>query len=131
MRKYNSVLVVRFSSLGDVVLVGPVFSRLRELFPGSRITLLTKKKFKPVHEYNPCVDRVMCLEEFSSLIGLIRYLRGQHIDLMVDLHGNVRSRIVGFFSGIHEVVRYRKDFLSRRLLVWFRIGSQEPVRHTV
>ncbi len=89
-------LVVRFSSLGDVVLTSPVFENIKLNYPGSFVYFLTKKIYAPVFAESPFVDRVVSFEDYSfpSLIKFIKKIRPEAI---FDLHSSLRSRIIDLF----------------------------------
>jgi len=131
------VLFIRFSSLGDVLLTTPAVKSLKESLPESRITYLTKGAFAPLLEENPSVDRIVRLEGSSEGVGLsalIRLCRGMgKYDVVVDLHGNVRSRIACASISSGRTLRYVKHALRRRLWVmgWGRSGMGEVRKHVV
>src|ERR1051326_305368 len=104
----HKILVIRFSSLGDVVLTLPVFKRLRAAYPEARITALVKDAFADVLKGESAIDEVIVFKRSDSLVGLIQRIRQGHFDTILDLHANIRSRLVSFFSGAKRVARYRK-----------------------
>jgi heptosyltransferase II len=128
MRK---VLVIRFSSLGDVVLTTPVFQALRQAWPDARMTALTKEAFADALRSNPAIDECLVLHSGESLSTLIRRVRRERFDVVIDLHSNLRSRLVTLFSGAAQKVRYRKAALARRLYVRWRLASPELQEHTL
>ena len=128
MRK---VLVIRFSSLGDVVLTAPVFQALRQAWPDAQITALTKEPFADVLLGNPHLNTCMVLKNGESLASLIRRVRDEHFDTVIDLHSSLRSRLVSLFSGARQTTRYRKAVLARRLYVGWRWASGELQEHTL
>ena len=67
------VLVIRFSSIGDIILTSPVLRCLKQQVPGVEVHFLTKKSFGPLVEHSPYVDRVHVLED--SLGDAIRRLK--------------------------------------------------------
>jgi heptosyltransferase-2 len=93
----EDLLVIRFSSLGDVILVEPVFRALRARLPDARITFLTLRRYAPLHASHPDLDAVWAFEpERESLAGLRRQVRDAGYALIVDLHRSLRSRAVTF-----------------------------------
>ncbi len=85
----QKILIIRFSSIGDIVLTTPVIRCLREQLPGAEIHFLTKEKFYPVIRANPHIDRFHLLK--GSLTNIIRDLKKEHFDFIVDLHRNLRT----------------------------------------
>ena len=82
-------LVLRFSSIGDIVLTSPVLRCLRNLVPGAEIHFVCKEAFRPVLENNPNIDRLFSFREDSSEI--LKELRMNRYDAVIDLHHNLRS----------------------------------------
>jgi ADP-heptose:LPS heptosyltransferase len=85
-------LVVRFSSIGDIVLTTPVIRCLKNQVNGARIHYVTKEQFVPILSNNPYIDHV---HSFSgNLNALIRELKNEHFDYIIDLHHNLRSALL-------------------------------------
>ncbi|RMD70884.1 MAG: lipopolysaccharide heptosyltransferase family protein [Bacteroidetes bacterium] len=82
------VLVVRFSSIGDIVLTTPVVRALHRQL-GAEVHVVVKKAFAPIWEANPYVRRVHAMERHIG--ELIPDLRRQRFDYVADLHKNLRS----------------------------------------
>lgn len=87
-------LVIRFSSIGDIVLTTPVVRCLKLQVQHAEVHYLTKKNFAAILENNPYVDKVHVLEE--DLGALIRKLDNEKYDAVIDLHNNLRSARVKF-----------------------------------
>jgi ADP-heptose:LPS heptosyltransferase len=85
-------LIIRFSSIGDIVLATPVIRCLKEQVEGAEVHYLTKKAFLPVLLGNPCIDQVHVLD--NSLSEIIKQLKQIHFDYIIDLHHNLRTTIV-------------------------------------
>jgi ADP-heptose:LPS heptosyltransferase len=83
------VLVVRFSSIGDIVLTTPVVRGLKQQVPNCEVHFLTKKSFLPVLAHNPYISRIHTIEKDVS--EAIDALRKEHFDYVIDLHHNLRS----------------------------------------
>lgn len=86
------VLIIRFSSIGDIILTSPVARCLKEQLPGTEVHFLTKRAFTPLVQYSPHVDRVHALDD--DLGAIIGSLRKESFDLVVDLHHNLRTKRV-------------------------------------
>ena len=125
------ILVIRFSSLGDVVLTAPVFHRLRQWFPDAWIAVAVKEEFADVLAGNGDINERLTLKRGESLSAYIRHVREKEFDLVIDLHATLRSWIVSACSGAKRVLRYRKDILARRLYVRWRKSSASLERHTL
>lgn len=82
-------LIIRFSSIGDIVLTTPVIRNLKTQVEGAEIHYLTKKAFLPVLEENPYIDKIHLLD--NDLQKVIDKLKAVDIDFIIDLHHNLRS----------------------------------------
>lgn len=82
------VLVLRFSSIGDIVLTTPVVRSLKKQ-ADAEVDFLTKEHFKPILEPNPYINRVYTFKE--SISEVLPALRSNKYDLVIDLHRNLRS----------------------------------------
>lgn len=113
----SRLLVIRLSSLGDVVLTTPVLEALKAAWPNTPLTFLTKRAFAPVLKNHPQVDEVAVFEE-KGLWGWAGEIRRRHFDVVIDLHGTFRSRLWSLVAGAPRLVRYDKRASARRWLVW-------------
>ncbi|MFN8207342.1 MAG: glycosyltransferase family 9 protein [Bacteroidales bacterium] len=91
-------LVIRLSSIGDIVLTTPVVRCLKNQVPGAEIHYLTKKQFASLVNHNPYIDKVHVYDD--DLSSLIRQLREESFDYVLDLHHNLRSQIIKSRLGI-------------------------------
>ncbi len=85
----QKILIIRFSSIGDVVLTTPVIRCLKQQLPEADIHFLTKEKFYPVISANPHLSGIHLLKD--NMPSLLRELREENFDFIVDLHKNLRS----------------------------------------
>lgn len=124
------LLIVRFSSLGDIVLTSPVTRALRQAFPGAEIVFATKAVYEPLAIQLPGVNRVLSFESRQGLWPLIGQVRREQFDSVVDLHANLRSRWLTALSGAGSAVRYNKRRLARMGMTW-GMRRSIPSRHTI
>ncbi len=124
---YNRILVIRFSSLGDVVLAEPAFRALKQKHPQAQIAFATKQEYAGIFEGHSNIERIFSLDEdFEKFANEIR---GFNPDLIVDLHKNFRSRkLAGQFPKAQKLV-YPKERLERFLKVLTK--SRKPVAHAM
>ena len=126
----SRILVIRFSSMGDIVLTSPVTRRLRRICPDAEIDFLTRGEYAPLARALPGVSEVECLEPAAGLLRLVQRLRRRRYDLLIDLHGNMRSRLVVLAGNARRVLRYDKRRLARMAMVG-RPRRSRSVPHTV
>jgi ADP-heptose:LPS heptosyltransferase len=86
------ILIIRFSSIGDIVLTSPVVRCLKTQLPHAEIHYLTKKSFQPIIDNNPYIDKRFYLE--GDVIPLIFELLKEKYDVIIDLHKNLRTRYI-------------------------------------
>lgn len=127
------ILIVRFGSLGDILLTTPTVLNLKLARPNARITYLTKARFASLVERFDGVDEVAALPDRASTLDLIKLLYrldSRNFDLVVDLHGNPRSWFTRKFVTANRRVVYPKRRLERRAAV---TKKQIPQRypHTI
>ncbi len=116
----KKILVIRLGSLGDVILASAPILNLKLNFPDSHITFFTKEQFRPVVNCFESVDEVVVLPYSSNQTDFIRTLNmldKNNFDVVVDLHGNIRSMITRKFVTSSQTVVYPKRRLERYELV--------------
>ncbi len=83
------ILIIRFSSIGDIVLTTPVIRMAKEQIEGAEVHLVTKKSFASIVEANPYLDKIHVLED--KLKPLLAELKAEQYTHVIDLHNNLRS----------------------------------------
>ncbi len=120
MIDFPKILIIRLSSIGDIVLTSPFVRSVRKLFPDSIIDFAVKEQFVSLVSSNPNLNNVLAFEThggFKSLHKFSNLIRNEKYDLVIDLHKNLRSLYLRNNSGAQKVVKYRKDIFKRFLLV--------------
>jgi ADP-heptose:LPS heptosyltransferase len=100
------ILIIRFSSIGDIVLTTPVVRCVHKQL-GAEVHFLTKKNFKGIVESNPYIKKVWTIEKNVSEIA--DALKAENFDYVVDLHKNLRTWQV-------------KNTLSTQFLVFHKLN---------
>jgi heptosyltransferase-1 len=86
------ILVVRLSSMGDVIHTLPAAASLKHSIPNSRLTWLIRPRWAPLLEGNPYVDEIVTVERsFAASFAKARLLRARHFDLAVDFQGLIQT----------------------------------------
>ena len=111
-----NVLAVRFSSIGDILLITPLLRAIRHTHPGARVTVLTKREYVPLLSHNPHVHRVIGMPPGRSLLSVAAELRGDRYTHLLDLHDNLRSRALRVLVP-GRWRSYPKHRLARALLI--------------
>ena len=82
-------LIIRFSSIGDIVLTTPVIRCLKKQVPDAEVHFLTRAAFLPVVQHNPYLDKIHVLAHSWEL--MIEELKTEDYDYIIDLHHNVKT----------------------------------------
>lgn len=86
----KKILIIRFSSIGDIVLTTPVIRCIKNQLPDVKIHYLTKEQFLPVLEANPHIDQIFTMKD--KIDEVLPDLKKESYDFIVDLHKNFRSK---------------------------------------
>ncbi len=117
-------LILRFSSIGDIVLTTPVVRCLKLQYPHAEIHSLTKPAFKSILENNPYISQVHVLDK--PLLKKVMELKQLGFDSIIDLHNNLRTRII---KGVLDVPSFSFDKLNteKAQLVNFKLNTLSQV----
>jgi heptosyltransferase-1/heptosyltransferase-2 len=110
-----NILVVKLSSLGDIVLAMPSLRALRAHWPEAHISVAVNRAFAPLLSADPAVDHLVIraptpkirrLTTLRQALGFRLGRRGQPFDLAIDLQGNAHSAIWTYSSGARRMVGF-------------------------
>ncbi|NNC96302.1 MAG: glycosyltransferase family 9 protein [Chitinophagales bacterium] len=122
------ILLVRFSSIGDIVLTTPVIRCLKQQIPNSEIHYLTKSAYSSMLIANPYIDYVHEMKD-NDLTTCIKKLKVLNLDHIVDLHHNLRTKRLKFSLG-----KPSTSFYKANLEKWFMVNmkiDKLPKKHIV
>jgi heptosyltransferase-2 len=119
------VLLVRFSSIGDILLTTPLIRALARRHPDAKLVYVTKRSMAPLLADHPRLAAVVALEPNEPLPHLVRRLRALSPTHGLDLHGNVRS------AALRLLLRCRwsgfpKRKLARSVLISTKVDCYAP-----
>ncbi|MDD2752450.1 MAG: lipopolysaccharide heptosyltransferase II, partial [Candidatus Omnitrophica bacterium] len=138
----NKILFITLSNIGDVILTLPALDALREAFPRAKITCMVGPRPKEIFEGNPFIERTIIFDKQSSFkarIALIKELRRQHFDLVVDLRNSIFGVFVpakykiSHFLKIPKNIQHMRDrhlYKVNTLLSKMRLDLPSQVRET-
>ncbi len=111
MKDYKNILIIKMSSLGDVIHALPTLYALRKNLPNAKITWAIHEQFAGLLPGKPWVDEVIIIDKkqlklFGYLKQLYTDLRGRHFDMTLDLQCLAKSAIVSWLSGAPEKYGY-------------------------
>lgn len=121
------ILILRFSSIGDIVLTTPLIRCLKTQIPGCEIHFSTKKQFNVILNTNPYIAKLHLLE--NDLSNFIATLKIEKFDYIIDLHNNIRTRIIKFKLGVKSF-SFEKINFQKFLITQFKI-NRLPKIHIV
>jgi len=110
MKAPESVLVLRFSAVGDVVLTAPALEALRLAWPGTRILVAVKERLAHLLRHNPNVDEVVELRGGEGPVSFGRRLRQKRPGAVLDLQNKIRSKLLRWqMPGVPAVVWRKRE----------------------
>ncbi|MFM7668541.1 MAG: glycosyltransferase family 9 protein [Bacteroidota bacterium] len=122
------ILVVRFSSIGDIVLTSSVVRCLKNQVQNAQIHMLTKEQFTPLYDANPNVDKTFGLSDNWEL--LLSELKAENYDCIIDLHNNLRTKRLKLALG-KPSYSFPKRNIKKYLLTKFKWNLLSEKEHVV
>jgi ADP-heptose:LPS heptosyltransferase len=131
----TKILVIRFSSIGDIVLTTPVVRNLKQQLADCTVHYCTRSQYMGLLQNNPYIDKIFCLH--SSLKTLADSLKKENYDYVLDLHHNFRTLKLKTLMGLAnwqgnktEYVSFNKLNIEKWLYVNFKLDTM-PAVHIV
>jgi ADP-heptose:LPS heptosyltransferase len=121
-------LIIRFSSIGDIVLTTPVLRCLRKHLPGAEIHYLTKQAFRGIIAANPYINKIHTLGGSFEL--MLHELQTEEYDYIIDLHHNLRTLRIKRYLKNAKSFSFNKLNIEKFLLTGFKINML-PDKHIV
>ena len=120
----QKILIIRFSSIGDIVLTTPIIRCLKKQKTTIEIHYLTKIGFKGIIENNPYITKVHTIEK--SITEVLNVLKSENFHFIIDLHHNIRSLRIKQSLGKPNL-SFKKLNLKKWLLVNFKINKMPSI----
>ncbi|MDB5285877.1 MAG: glycosyltransferase family 9 protein [Mucilaginibacter sp.] len=117
------ILVIRFSSMGDIIYTTPVVRCLKKQLAGAEVHFITKPAFKYIYDNNPYIDKLLLLK--PSLSDTIADIKAEGYDYIIDLHNNLRTTIIKLRTGIKSST-YKKQTIRKWLSLKFNLKLVPP-----
>lgn len=121
-------LIIRFSSIGDIVLTTPVIRCLRKKYPDAEIHFLTKQSFRNIVAHNPNINKVHTLGDSFEL--MLHELQVEEYDYIIDLHHNLRTLRIKKSLKNAKSFSFNKLNIEKFMLTNFKINTL-PKKHIV
>jgi heptosyltransferase-1 len=127
------ILVVRLSSMGDVIHTLPAAASLKHSIPNSRLTWLIRPRWAPLLVGNPYVDEIVTVERsFAASFGEARRLRARHFDLAVDFQGLIQTAALAFAAKPSKLAGFdRKRVRERPAALFYSCEIETRAEHIV
>lgn len=123
----KKVLVIRFSSIGDIVLTTPIIRCIKSQMEGVELHYITKEENQQILSANPYIDKLVFLQ--SSLFETLQMLRKERYDYVIDLHNNQRTWLIKLMLGVKSF-SFPKINVEKWLMVNFNVNHL-PTMHIV
>ena len=111
----KKILIIRFSSIGDIVLASPVFRCVKKQLSDTEVHFLTKLSYKIVTAANPFIDKFFYYDD--NMEELLARLKAENYDHIIDLHNNFRSnkikRILSVDTHTIDKLTFKKFLLTQ------------------
>ncbi len=122
------ILIVRFSSIGDIVLTTPIIRCIKRQMPDSEVHFVTKASFAEVLKHNPYIDKLLVFEK--DMNEIIPGLRTEKYHTIVDLHHNLRSMRLKLALGVRSYSFNKLNF-QKFIAVNLKKINALPQKHIV
>jgi ADP-heptose:LPS heptosyltransferase len=109
-------LIIRLSSIGDIVLTTPAIRCLKQQVDGAQVHFLTKRQYSPVIMANPWINQI---HEFEGIQKAIRLIREKEFHYIIDLHNNLRTALIKARSPVISF-SFNKINIEKWLMVNFK-----------
>ncbi len=122
------ILIIRFSSIGDVTQALSIPAHLRSRYPEAQIHFLTKDIFSQLFNHHPSVARTWTISSSSSLLDLLkiaRKLNAENFDAIYDAHNSLRSNFFYYWISAQQKLQKPMERFKRFLLLRFKINKFE------
>jgi len=125
------ILILRLSSIGDILLTTPFLQQVRNRFKQAHITYIVKKEFSDLLKYNPHINHLIKFDSsfgIAELLDLTRELKEKEFDIIFDLHNNLRTNRLTSTYKRYKVSKIKKDKFKRWLLIHLKVNLFKKIR---
>ncbi|MCC6371046.1 MAG: glycosyltransferase family 9 protein [Bacteroidia bacterium] len=124
----KKILIIRFSSIGDIVLTTPAIRCIKQQIKGVQLHYVTKSVFADVLSRNPYIDKLHTFEK--DVDELYPALKSEQFDVVIDLHKNLRSFRLKQKLGVKSY-SFHKLNLAKFWAVQLKSVKNLPSKHIV
>jgi len=117
----SKILIIRLSSLGDIILTTPLIRAIKKKYSNAVIDFLLKTQYKDVLKFNPDINQIIEFTKQKDNLSIVSLLKEKEYNLIIDLQNNIRSRNITNKLKVPEL-RFRKKNLAKFMLVAFKLN---------
>lgn len=134
LSKLKKVLIIRLSSLGDILLTTPFIRSLKNQYPKIEIDFILREEYSDLIKLNPHLNKVYPYSRIEKdNLSALAEIKKINYDLIIDLQNNLRSKKI-FSDNNPQILRFSKNSWKKILLVNFKINKlqnqpQIPIRY--
>jgi ADP-heptose:LPS heptosyltransferase len=119
----QKILILRFSSLGDIVMATALIRVIRTQFPSAQIDMVVREDFLDLIRFNPHLNHKIGLSRKKGLKGLLdlrRQINREHYDIIYDAHRSLRTLFLMPTLRAKKKVYFQKHYVKRSLALTFK-----------
>ncbi len=132
MQEFRRILIIKPSSLGDIIHAIPVLRLLRMKFPQAYLAWFIHEKWADIIKGHPDLDEIIAWSfQWSQLLGLFKVFREKKFDLAVDLQGLFRSGVISYLSGAPVRVGFKNGREGSSLFYTHKVSVPHHPIHAV
>ena len=125
MGESMKILVIRLSSIGDIILTTPVLEELKLKYPSSKLDFVVLDKFEESISGNNSINKLILFEKnryrgIKGIKAFVEEIKTNDYDLVIDLHSKMRSKLISYFLGV-KTYKYKKRKWWKTLLVKLKL----------
>ncbi len=127
----QKILVLRFSSLGDIVMTTASLRALHEAFPNAVIDMVVRQEYVDLLRFNPHVHRVVGFRKgqgWKGLLELLKLVNNEQYDFVYDAHRSLRTRLLMPWIRAKKRFYFKKHYLRRALALTFKLPLLDSKR---
>lgn len=114
--QYSNILVIQTAFIGDAILASSLLEKLHQQMPSAQISLLVRKGNEAIYQHHPFLKEVLVWnkkeQKLKNLFGLLRTIRANKYDCVINCHRFASSGLLTGFSGARHTAGYKQNPFS-------------------
>lgn len=112
-KTFKNILVIQTAFIGDAILASSLLEKLKNSFPEAQISILVRKGNESLYEGHPFLKQTLVWnkqqQKLKNLFALLRQIRRERFDLVVNCHRHASSGFLAGFSGARYITGYKQN----------------------